>query len=123
MEKARRITSENSKMLCGHWLGYIFSIIGYSGYPGYYSSELSDYYWIAAFGLGMALLLITSINYFNKARMTPLQLMLGLILICSVYLLPTILPFMHELNVLIGYAIAFGAMVVLNLKFWRHIWG
>lgn len=113
---------QNSKMLCGRWLGYIFLITGYSGYAGYYNSGLSGYYWITVLVLGIALLLVTSINYFKKTQMKPLQLVLGLIFICSVFLLPTILPFGNGLNVLIGHMIAFGVMAVLNLKFWRYIW-
>lgn len=112
----------NSKMLFGRWLGYIFLITGYSGYAGYYDSSLSGYYWIAILVLGIALLLITSIDYFKKAQMKPLQLVLGLILICSVFLLPAILPFGNGLNVLIGHIVAFGMIAMLNLKFWQHIW-
>ena len=112
----------NSKMLFGRWLGYIFLITGYSGYAGYYDSSLSGYYWIAILVLGIALLLVTSIDYFKKAQMKSLQLVLGLILICSVFLLPAILPFGNGLNVLIGYIVAFGMIAMLNLKFWRHIW-
>ncbi len=112
----------NSKMLFGRWLGYIFLITGYSGYSGYYDSSLSGYYWIAILVLGIALLLVTSIDYFKKAQMKPLQLVLGLILICSVFLLPAILPFGNGLNVLIGHIVAFGMIAMLNLKFWQHIW-
>lgn len=112
----------NSKMLFGRWLGYIFLITGYSGYAGYYDSSLSGYYWIAILVLGIALLLVTSIDYFKKAQMKPLQLVLGLILICSVFLLPAILPFGNGLNVLIGHIVAFGMIAMLNLKFWQHIW-
>ena len=111
----------NSKMLFGRWLGYIFLITGYSGYAGYYDSSLSGYYWIAILVLGIALLLVTSIDYFKKAQMKPLQLVLGLILICSVFLLPAILPFGNGLNVLIGHIVAFGMIAMLNLKFWQHI--
>ena len=113
----------NSKMLCGRWLGYIFLITGYSGYAGYYNSGLAGYYWIAVLVLGIAFLLVTSINYFKKAQMKPLQLVLGLILICSVFLLPAILPFGNGLNVLIGHIVAFGSAAGLSLKFWRPIWG
>ena len=112
----------NSKMLFGRWLGYIVLITGYSGYAGYYDSSLSGYYWIAILVLGIALLLVTSIDYFKKAQMKPLQLVLGLILICSVFLLPAILPFGNGLNVLIGHIVAFGMIAMLNLKFWQHIW-
>ena len=112
----------NSKMLFGRWLGYIFLITGYSGYAGYYDSSLSGYYWIAILVLGIALLLVTSIDYFKKAQMKSLQLVLGLILICSVFLLPAILPFGNGLNVLIGHIVAFGMIAMLNLKFWQHIW-
>lgn len=112
----------NSKMLFGRWLGYIFLITGYSGYAGYYDSSLSGYYWISILVLGIALLLVTSIDYFKKAQMKPLQLVLGLILICSVFLLPAILPFGNGLNVLIGHIVAFGMIAMLNLKFWQHIW-
>ena len=113
----------NSKMICGRWFGYIFLITGYSGYAGYYNSGLSGYYWIAVLVLGIALLVVTSIDYFKKAQMKSLQLVLGLILICSVFLLPAILPFGNGLNVLIGHIVAFGSAAGLNLKFWRHIWG
>lgn len=113
----------NSKMLCGRWLGYIFLITGYSGYAGYYNSGLSGYYWIAVLVLGIALLLVTSINYFKKAQIKPLQLVLGLILICSVFLLPAILPFRNGLNILIGHITAFSSVAGLNLKYWRHVWG
>ena len=109
-------------MLFGRWLGYIFLITGYSGYAGYYDSSLSGYYWIAILVLGIVLLLVTSIDYFKKAQMKPLQLVLGLILICSVFLLPAILPFGNGLNVLIGHIVAFGMIAMLNLKFWQHIW-
>ena len=112
----------NSKMICGRWFGYIFLITGYSGYVGYYNSGLSGYYWIAVLVLGIALLLVTSINYFKKAQMKSLQLVLGLILICSVFLLPAILPFGNGLNVLIGHIVAFGMIAMLNLKFWRYTW-
>ena len=112
----------NSKMLFGRWLGYIFLITGYSGYAGYYDSSLSGYYWIAILVLGIALLVVTSIDYFKKAQMKSLQLVLGLILICSVFLLPAILPFGNGLNVLIGHIVAFGMIAMLNLKFWQHIW-
>lgn len=112
----------NSKMLCGRWLGYIFLITGYSGYAGYYNSGLSGYYWLAVLVLGIALLLVTSINYFKKAQMKPLQLAFGLTLICSVFLLPAILPFGNGLNILIGHIVAFGMIAILNLKFWRYTW-
>lgn len=112
----------NSKMLFGRWLGYIFLITGYSGYAGYYNSGLSGYYWIAVLVLGIALLFVTSIAYFKKAQMKSLQLVLGLILICSVFLLPAILPFGNGLNVLIGHIVAFGMIAMLNLKFWRYTW-
>lgn len=113
----------NSKMLFGRWLGYIFLITGYSGYAGYYNSGLSGYYWIAVLVSGIALLLVTSIDYFKKAQMKSLQFVLGLILICSVFLLPAILPFGNGLNVLIGHIVALGSVAGLNLKFWRYIWG
>ena len=113
----------NSKMLFGRWLGYIFLITGYSGYAGYYNSGLSGYYWIAVLVLGIALLFVTSIAYFKKAQMKSLQLVLGFILICSVFLLPAILPFGNGLNVLIGHIVAFGSAAELSLKFWRPIWG
>ena len=113
----------NAKMLCCRWFGYIFLITGYSGYAGYYNSGLSDYYWIVVLILGIVLLLVTSINYFKKAQMKPLQLVLGFILICSVFLLPAILPFGNGLNVLIGHIVAFGSAAELSLKFWRPIWG
>ena len=112
----------NSKMLFGRWMGYIFLITGYSGYAGYYNSGLSGYYWIAVLVLGIALLLVTSIDYFKKAQMKSLQLVLGLILICAVFLLPAILPFGNGLNVLIGHIVAFGMIAMLNLKFWRYTW-
>ena len=67
----------NSKMICGRWFGYIFLITGYSGYAGYYNSGLSGYYWIAVLVLGIALLVVTSIDYFKKAQMKSLQLVLG----------------------------------------------
>ena len=121
-ESKRKEQRRNSKMLCGRWLGYIFLITGYSGYAGYYNSGLSGYYWIAVLVLGIALLLVTSINYFKKAQIKPLQLVLGLILICSVFLLPAILPFGNGLNVLIGHIVAFVMIAMLNFKFWRSIW-
>ena len=121
-ESKRKEQRRNSKMLCGRWLGYIFLITGYSGYAGYYNSGLSGYYWIAVLVLGIALLLVTSINYFKKAQIKPLQLVLGLILICSVFLLPAILPFGNGLNVLIGHIVAFVMLAMLNFKFWRSIW-
>lgn len=112
----------NLKMLCGHRLGYIFLITGYSGYTGYYDSSLSDFYWLAVLVLGIALLLVTSINYFKKAQMKPLQLVLGSILIFSVFLLPNILPFANGINILIGHIAAFGTIAMLNMKFWRYTW-
>lgn len=121
-ENKWREQRHNSKMISGRWLGYIFLITGYSGYADYYNSGLSKYYWIAVLILGIVLLLVTSINYFKKAQMKPLQFVLGLILICSVFLLPAILPLRNGLNVLIGHIVAFSMIAILNLKFWRYTW-
>ena len=55
------------------------------------------------FALGIILLVITSISYFKKARMKPLQIVLGLLLIGSIFVLPVILPLKDGINVLIGH--------------------
>lgn len=112
----------NSRMLCCRWLGYIFMVTGYSGYAGYYNSGLSNYYWIPVFALGVILLFITSMDYFKKSKMKPLQFIYGLILIGSVFLLPAVLPMQKGVNVLIGHIAAFAMVAILNLKFWRYTW-
>ena len=121
-ENEWRENRNNSKMLCCRWVGYIFLITGYSGYAGYYNSGLSSYYWMAFFALGIILLVITSISYFKKARMKPLQIVLGLLLIGSIFVLPVILPLQHGINVLIGHIAASSMIGLLNLKYWRITW-
>ncbi len=118
----QREKGNNAKLLCCRWLGYIFLITGYSGYVGYYNSGLSGYYWITVFALGIVLLVITSIRYFKEVQIKPLQFFGGLILICSVFFLPGILPLQKGFNVLISHIIAFGMVALLNLKYWRFVW-
>lgn len=110
------------KLLCCRWLGYIFLITGYSGYAGYYNSDLPKFYWLAVFALGFVLVTITSVRYFRKAKMQPLQLVLGIILICAIFFLPAVIPLENGLNVLIGHFVSFAAIALLNLLYWRYVW-
>lgn len=121
-ENKSKEKKKNHLMLVSRWTGYIFLTTGYSGYSGYYNSGLSGRYWLAILVTGLVLLLITSISYFKKSSVKPVQFFLGTFLIGSIFFLPMMIRFNNGTGILISHIVTFSIIAILNLKFWRYVW-
>lgn len=114
---------KNAKMLVGRWGGVVLLNAGWDGYSsGLYSMDF-PYYWLAILAAGLVLLFITSRDMSRKHRMEKLQIAVGAAMIVSVFFLPQMLPAAQTgINYFLADIVTAVCAIVLNLKYWRHIW-
>ena len=122
-EQKYRDKHKNSKMLLGRWGGFALMNAGWDGYSsGLYGTDL-PYYWLAILAAGFVLLFITSRDMGKKHKLEPLQIIIGLAMIFSIFFLPRIIP-LEQVGVKYFLADIVTAIcgIILSLKYWRHIW-
>ena len=113
----------NAKMLLGRWGAFMLMNAGWDGYSsGLYGTDF-PYYWIAILSVGLVLLFITSKDMEKKHKLEALQIILGLAMIFSIFFLPRIIP-LEQVGVryLLADVVTAICGILLNLKYWRHIW-
>ncbi|MGI6029890.1 MAG: helix-turn-helix transcriptional regulator [Eubacteriales bacterium] len=123
-DPATRMRKRGVRMAMGRVAGYVLVNTGWDGYSsGLYSDAL--WYWLGILGIGLVLVLITSVDMQWRLRhkMTPLQLLLGLGFLLSVFYLPELLPFSSTgLRYLLADLVSAGLLILLHLKYWRPLW-
>ena len=113
----------NAKMLLGRWGAFMLMNAGWDGYSsGLYGTDF-PYYWIAILSVGLVLLFITSKDMEKKHKLEALQIIFGLAMIFSIFFLPRIIP-LEQVGVryLLADVVTAICGILLNLKYWRHIW-
>lgn len=122
-EQKVRERLRNSKMLFGRWGAIALMNAGWDGYSsGLYGTDF-QYYWMAILAVGLILLYITSKDMGKKHKLETLQVIVGLVMIFSIFFLPGIIP-LEQVGVryLLADIITAVCGIVLSLKYWRHIW-
>lgn len=114
---------KNSKMFLGRWGAICLITAGWDGY----SSGLYDvgfpYYWLGILTVGFILLFITSRDMNKKHKLEPLQILIGILLIFSIFFMPRVFPFEEKgINYLVSNIATAVCVCILSLKYWRHIW-
>lgn len=113
----------NSKMLFGRWGAVILMNGGWDGYSsGLYSTDI-PFVWLASLVIGIVLLFITSKDMGKKHKLEVLQIIVGLIMIFSIFFLPNLIP-LEQVGVryLLADIVTAICAIILSLKYWRHIW-
>lgn len=112
----------NSKMLIGRFLAVALVNAGWDGYSSGLYVDL-PFYWLILFGIGIILMFITSRDMSQRHRMDRFQIMVGIIMIFSIFFLPKMLPF-HQtgINYFLSDLLTAVCVIILNLKYWRYIW-
>lgn len=113
----------NSKMLFGRWGAVVLINAGWDGYSsGLYGTDF-PYYWLAILIIGFVLLFITSKDMGKRHKLELLQIVVGLIMIFSIFFLPRIIPLEHVgAKYLLADIVTAICGIILSLKYWRHIW-
>ncbi len=113
----------NSKMLFGRWGAVVLINAGWDGYSsGLYGTDF-PYYWLAILIIGLVLLFITSKDMGKRHKLELLQIVVGLIMIFSIFFLPRIIPLEHVgAKYLLADIVTAICGIILSLKYWRHIW-
>ena len=113
----------NSKMLFGRWGAVVLINAGWDGYSsGLYGTDF-PYYWLAILIIGLVLLFITSKDMGKRHKLELLQIVVGLIMIFSIFFLPRIIPLEHVgAKYLLSDIVTAICAIILSLKYWRHIW-
>ena len=113
----------NSKMLFGRWGAVVLINAGWDGYSsGQYGTDF-PYYWLAILIIGLVLLFITSKDMGKRHKLELLQIVVGLIMIFSIFFLPRIIPLEHVgAKYLLADIVTAICGIILSLKYWRHIW-
>ena len=72
---------------------------------------------------GFVLLFITSKDMGKKHKLEPLQIIIGLAIIFSIFFLPRTIP-LEQVGVkyLLADIVTAICGIILSLKYWRHIW-
>ncbi len=116
----------NAKFLLGRWIGYIninAAAVGYSGVLTVEGDAVPYAYWTVIMAVGLVFLLVTSIDMAKKHKLTSLQILVGGVLLFSIFYGKRLFNFLpYGLNLVLGDAVIIVCLCVLNLKYWRHIW-
>lgn len=110
-----------AKMWVSRFMGYILVISSYRIFLQNQNESFSKFGFIVM-GAAIALLWISSKDYFKRAKLKPLQAVLGIVLIADIFFLPRLLTTSYGLNYLISDIVAIIVIAFLNLKYWRHVW-
>ena len=108
-------------------VGRVFSYLTINaGWDGYSSGLYSPMplYWLAILAVGLILLFLTSIDMNKKWKFKKLQIAIGLVTILSIFIMPELIPVKSTgVRYLLSDVVTAVCLIVLNLKYWRHIWG
>lgn len=121
-EEQRKEKQRNAKMHVGRVGAVILINAGWDGFSwGLYSNL--PYYWLAILGAGLILLFITSMDMHKKHKMERLQIAVGAVMIFSIFFLPRLIPIRQVgVRCLLADIVTAACLILLNLKYWRHIW-
>ena len=122
-ETLKKDSQRNAKMHVGKVCSYLIINAGWDGYSsGLYSPM--PLYWLAILAVGLILLFLTSINMNKKWKCKRLQIVIGLVTILSIFIMPDLIPVKSTgVRYLLSDVVTAVCLIVLNLKYWRHIWG
>lgn len=120
---AQKIRKQNARMLMARWGAVIFMNAGWDGYSsGLYGRDF-PLYWLAIVMIGIVLLFITTRDMEKRHKQEPLERFLGLLLIFSIFILPSLVPSSNTgIRYLAADLVTAVCVIILNLKYWRHIW-
>ena len=108
-------------------VGRVFSYLTINaGWDGYSSGLYSPMplYWLAILAVGLILLFLTSIDMNKKWKFKKLQIAFGLVTILSIFIMPDLIPVKNTgVRYLLSDVVTAVCLIVLNLKYWRYIWG
>ena len=122
-ETLKKASQRNAKMHVGRVFSYLTINAGWDGYSsGLYSPM--PLYWLAILAVGLILLFLTSIDMNKKWKFKKLQIAFGLVTILSIFIMPELIPVKSTgVRYLLSDVVTAVCLIVLNLKYWRHIWG
>lgn len=122
-ETLKKASQRNAKMHVGRVFSYLTINAGWDGYSsGLYSPM--PLYWLAILAVGLILLFLTSIDMNKKWKFKKLQIVIGLVTILSIFIMPELIPVKSTgVRYLLSDVVTAVCLIVLNLKYWRHIWG
>ena len=122
-ETLKKASQRNAKMHVGRVFSYLTINAGWDGYSsGLYSPM--PLYWLAILAVGLILLFLTSIDMNKKWKFKKLQIAIGLVTILSIFIMPELIPVKSTgVRYLLSDVVTAVCLIVLNLKYWRHIWG
>lgn len=122
-ETLKKALQRNAKMHVGRVFSYLAINAGWDGYSsGLYSPM--PLYWLAILAVGLILLFLTSIDMNKKWKFKRLQIVIGLITILSIFIMPGLIPVKNTGGrYLLSDVVTAVCLIVLNLKYWRYIWG
>lgn len=122
-ETLKKALQRNAKMHVGRVFSYLAINAGWDGYSsGLYSPM--PLYWLAILAVGLILLFLTSIDMNKKWKFKRLQIVIGLITILSIFIMPDLIPVKNTGGrYLLSDVVTAVCLIVLNLKYWRYIWG
>ena len=120
---SKKLHKGNAKMHVGRVFSYLTINAGWDGYSsGLYSPM--PLYWLAILAVGLILLFLTSIDMNKKWKFKKLQIAIGLVTILSIFIMPELIPVKSTgVRYLLSDVVTAVCLIVLNLKYWRHIWG
>lgn len=113
----------NTKMLFGRCAAVVLMNAGWDGYSsGLYGTDF-PYYWIAILAAGIILLFLTSNDMGKRHKLEAFQVIIGLAMIFSIFFLPNIIMLKQVgVRYLLADVVTAICAIVLDLKYWRHIW-
>ncbi len=118
-ERERR---HSARMLVGRAAGALLINAGWDGYSSGLYSDL-PWYWLAILAVGLLLMFRTSLDMQKRHRLQRLQILLGALLIFSIFFLPRLIPVSSAgLRYLLADVATAVCLIVLDLKYWRYIW-
>ena len=122
-ETLKKASQRNAKMHVGRVFSYLTINAGWDGYSsGLYSPM--PLYWLAILAVGLILLFLTSIDMNKKWKFKKLQIAFGLVTILSIFIMPELIPVKSTgVRYLLSDVVTAVCLIVLNLKYWRYIWG
>ena len=122
-ETLKKASQRNAKMHVGRGFSYLTINAGWDGYSsGLYSPM--PLYWLAILAVGLILLFLTSIDMNKKWKFKKLQIAIGLVTILSIFIMPELIPVKSTgVRYLLSDVVTAVCLIVLNLKYWRYIWG
>lgn len=96
---------------------------GWDGYSsGLYGTDF-PYYWIAILAAGIILLFLTSNDMGKRHKLETFQVIIGFAMIFSIFFLPNIIPLKQVgVRYLLADIVTAICAIILDLKYWRHIW-